>query len=153
MDATNLRMLIEMATVVRDAAGSRRAQAAAALQASRQQLVTLRDYAADYARRGQNTLSNGADIAAQTNLRAFVAKLERAIDQQGNEIARREQVLQAAEQEFNDAQRKLKSLQALQKRQQEHTRERTQRQEQKLLDEMAQGMRGGRERPLTVGGW
>jgi flagellar FliJ protein len=153
MDATNLRMLIELATTARDAAGARRAQAAAAVDAARQQLATLQGYAADYALRAQTALAQGGDIAAQNNLRAFSAKLGKAMEQQRNEVARREQVLAAAEHEFNDAQRKVKSLQALQARGAEQARVVAQRREQKLVDELAQTMLSSQERPLAAGGW
>jgi flagellar FliJ protein len=153
MDATNLRMLIELATVARDAAGARRAQAAAAADAARQQLITLHGYASDYEQRAQTVLAHGGDIAAQTNLRAFTAKLLKAIEQQRNEVTRREQVLAVADRDFNDAQRKLKSLQALQARGTEQARVVAQRREQIVVDELAQTMLRGHERPLAAGGW
>lgn len=153
MDATNLRMLIEMATVARDAAGAKRAQAAAAVDAAGQQLITLHAYASDYERRAKTILADGGDIAAQTNLQAFTAKLFKAIEQQRNEVKRREQVLAAADRDFLDAQRKLKSLQALQTRGAEQARAAEQRLEQKLLDEFAQTMLRGHERPLATEGW
>lgn len=151
MDATNLRMLIELATVARDAAAAQRAQSSSAVEAARHQLAALRGYATDYQQRGQATLCQGADIAAQNNLRAFVAKLDRAIVQQENEVTRREQVLASAERGYTEAQRKLKSLQALQVRSDERSRQMAQRREQKLLDEIAQGM--GSARSLTASGW
>jgi flagellar FliJ protein len=153
MDATNLRMLIELATTARDAAAARRAQAAAAVDMARQQLATLQGYAADYAQRAQTALAQGGDIAAQNNLRAFSAKLGKAMEQQRNEVARREQVLAVAEHEFNEAQRKVKSLQALQSRSAEQARVVAQRREQKLVDELAQTMLSSQERPLAAGGW
>lgn len=153
MDATNLRMLIEMAAVARDAAGAKRAQAAAAADAARQQLITLHGYASDYEQRAKTVLGDGGDIAAQTNLRAFTAKLFKAIEQQRNEVTRREQVLAAADRDFLEAQRKLKSLQALQTRAAEQARTVAQRREQKLLDELAQTMLRGHERPLATEGW
>lgn len=153
MDAINLRMLIEMASTARDAAGARRAQAAAALEATRQQLMTLQGYAADYAQRAQAAFAQGGDIAAQTNLRSFAAKLDKALQQQRNEIIHREQLLKAAEHEFNDAQCKLKSMQALQARGAEQARAVAQRREQKLVDELAQTMLVAHERPLAAGGW
>jgi flagellar FliJ protein len=153
MDAINLRMLIEMASTARDAAGARRAQAAAALEAARQQLLTLQGYAADYAQRAQAAFAQGGDIAAQTNLRSFAAKLDKALEQQRNEIIHREQLLNAAEHEFNDAQRKLKSMQALQVRSAEQARAVAQRREQKLVDELAQTMLVAQERPLAAAGW
>ena len=153
MDATSLRMLIELATTARDAAAAKRAQCAAAVEAARQQLKLLQGYAADYDRRAQVTLANGADIAAQNNLQAFAGKLQRALEQQGNETRRREQVLAVAEHEFIESQRKLKSLQALQERGLAQARQAAVRREQKAVDEMAQGMFARSERPLATNGW
>lgn len=150
MDATNLCMLIELATATRDAAAARRAQAGAAVEAARRQAMLLQGYAADYERRSQHALAGGTDIAAQVNLRAFAGKLQDAIAQQGNEIERRARLLQQAEQALAEAQRKVKSLQALHERALMVARERQGRREQKLLDELSQSMRSGRACPLAA---
>jgi flagellar FliJ protein len=153
MDAINLRMLIELAAAARDAAAARRAHAGAALDAARQQLTLLEGYAAEYERRGQRTLAVGVDIAAQDNLRAFAGKLQQAIAQQRNEVERRALVLEQAAGELTEAQRKMKSLQALQTRALDTARSLQGRRDQKLTDELSQSMLAGRARPLAVGGW
>jgi flagellar FliJ protein len=151
MDAHSLRMLIEMATTSRDAAAARRAQAQAQLAQAQAQLDQLRQYARDYDRRGQSTLSEGCDIAVQSNLRAFTAKLVRAVEQQQGEVARREQVLAAAEAELAQTQRKLRSLEALAERKRESERLVLARREQKSTDELAR--QAPRLSALAGGAW
>lgn len=151
METHNLRMLIELATTARDAAAVRRAQAQTQVAQARAQLETLNGYARDYERRGQQTLSGGCDIAVQSNLRAFAAKLKRAVEQQGGELARREQVLAAAEAELTQMQRRLMSLAALAERKAESQRQIAARREQKTTDEMAR--HAPRLSPLSGGAW
>ena len=118
---------------------------------ARAQLDTLQGYERDYQRRAQTTLSQGCDIAVQNNLRAFVDKLGRAVAQQQAELQRREQVVTAADAEFAQAQRKLKSLEALQTRRIEGERLAGARRDQKTMDELARGAL--RASPLAPAGW
>lgn len=153
MKTSDLAMLIELASTARDTAGARRAQAAAAVDLARRQLATLRGYAADYAARGRSALARGADVAAQANQRAFAAKLEQAVTQQEGELRRCEQALVLADRNFIEAQRKVKSLQALQTRGAERQRQQAQRREQKTVDEVAQTMLGAADNRVVSAGW
>jgi flagellar export protein FliJ len=150
MDDANLAMLIELAATSRDAAAARRAQAAAGLAQAQEQLEVLRGYARDYERRAQTTLTQGTDIAAQNNLRAFTARLQRAIEAQRLEVERRAAALATAEDELRQMYRRVKSLQALAERRRAQTRQKIARREQKALDEIAQSARG---RPLSASEW
>jgi flagellar export protein FliJ len=150
MDDANLAMLIELAATSRDAAAARRAQAAAGLAQAHEQLEVLRGYARDYERRAQTTLTQGTDIAAQNNLRAFTARLQRAIEAQRLEVERRAAALATAEDELRQMYRRVKSLQALAERRRAQTRQKIARREQKALDEIAQA---ARERPLSASEW
>lgn len=151
MDATNLRMLIELATTERDAAATRRAQAAQQVMQARGQLDTLQGYARDYDRRAQSTLTQGCEIVVQSNLRAFVAKLENAVEQQRLEVQRREQILATTDSDLTQAQRKLRSLEALDTRRRDDARRVAARHEQKAMDELARN--AARPLPLAQGGW
>lgn len=153
MDHANLAMLIELARTARDAAAARRAQAQLQAGEAGAQLQTLRNYARDYERRAQTTLSGGCDLAAQDNLRAFNQKLALAVTTQQAEVARREQLLAASAQEFIELQRKLASLQALAARGAERARQESARREQKSMDEMASGTRARADRPLAANRW
>jgi flagellar export protein FliJ len=150
MDTANLAMLIELAVTSRDAAAARRAQAAASLAQAQSQLDVLRGYARDYERRAQTTLTQGVDIAAQNNLRAFTAKLQQAIDAQRLEVERRAAALAAADEALQRMQRRVKSMQALADRRLADARQTLARREQKTQDELAQP---GRERPLAASEW
>jgi flagellar export protein FliJ len=150
MDSANLAMLIELAVTSRDAAAARRAQAATSLAQAQAQLELLRGYARDYERRAQTTLTQGIDMAAQNNLRAFAAKLQQAIDAQRLEVQRRSDALAAAEEELRQAHKRVKSMQALAERRLADARQALARNEQKTQDELAQS---GRERPLAASKW
>lgn len=150
MQESNLAMLIELAVTSRDAAAARRAQAATALAQAQAQLELLRGYARDYERRAQTTLTQGIDMAAQNNLRAFAAKLQQAIDAQRLEVQRRADALAAADEELRQMHKRVKSLQALAERRLADARQALARNEQKTQDELAQS---GRERPLAASKW
>lgn len=150
MQETNLAMLIELAVTSRDAAAARRAQAAMGLAQAQAQLELLRGYARDYERRAQATLTQGIDMAAQNNLRAFAAKLQQAIDAQRLEVQRRSDALAAADEELRQAHKRVKSMQALAERRLADARQALARHEQKAQDELAQS---GRERPLAASKW
>jgi len=150
MHNANLAMLIELAVTSRDAAAARRAQAATSLAQAQAQFELLRGYARDYERRAQTTLTQGIDMAAQNNLRAFAAKLQQAIDAQRLEVQRRSDALAAADEELRQAHKRVKSMQALAERRLADARQALARNEQKTQDELAQS---GRERPLAASKW
>jgi len=141
MDSANLAMLIEMAKVARDAAATRAAQARVQVDQARQQLELLRGYARDYDRRSMATLSQGVDLAAQNNLRAFVGKLGHAVEVQQAEVARRESVLTQANGELLQMRTRLGSLEKLAERNEQTAQTKARRQEQRTLDEMASRIR------------
>ena len=150
MHNANLAMLIELAVTSRDAAAARRAQAATSLAQAQAQFELLRGYARDYERRAQTTLTQGIDMAAQNNLRAFAAKLQQAIDAQRLEVQRRSDALAAADEELRQAHKRVKSMQALAERRLADARQALARNEQKTQDELAQS---DRERPLAASKW
>ncbi len=137
MDSANLSMLIEMAKTARDAAATKCAQARVLVEQARQQLELLKGYARDYDRRSMATLSQGVDLAAQNNFRAFVAKLTRAVEIQQIEVKHREAALAAADGELAQMRMRLSSLEKLAERQQLTAQKKEQRREQRTLDEMS----------------
>ncbi len=150
MKHADLAMLIELAVTARDAAAARRAQAATSLAQAQAQLDVLRGYARDYERRAQTTLTQGVDMAAQNNMRAFADKLQRAIDAQRLEVQRRAAAVSTADAELRQMQMRVKSLQALADRRAADERTALARREQKTHDELAQS---GRNRPLAASEW
>ena len=155
MEANSLRMLIELAVTARDAAAARRAQAQMQFAQSQAQLEQLHGYARDYDRRAQSTLSEGCDIAVQSNLRAFAAKLRRAVEQQSAEVQRRQQVVAAADVELQQMQRKLKSLETLEERRRTGLLAVAARRDQRSTDEIARALTHNVARlsPLAGGAW
>ncbi len=141
MDSANLTMLIEMAKTARDAAATRSAQARVEVEQARQQLELLRGYARDYDRRSMATLSQGVDLAAQNNLRAFVAKLTRAVEIQEIEVRNREGALATADAELAQMRMRLSSLEKLAARQHQTAQTQERRREQRALDEMSNRMK------------
>jgi flagellar export protein FliJ len=141
MDSANLSMLIELARTARDAAATRCAQARVQVEQGRQQLELLRGYVREYDRRSMATLSQGVDLAAQNNLRAFVAKLTRAVEIQQTEVVRREEALTAADAELLQMRTRLGSLEKLQARHAQTAQTQARRHEQRSLDEMASRIR------------
>lgn len=137
MDSANLNMLIELAKTARDAAATRCAQARVQVEQARQQLELLRGYAREYDRRSMATLSQGVDLAAQNNLRAFVGKLTHAVEVQLAEVTRREAVLAAADSELLQMRTRLGSLEKLAARNEQAAQTKERRLEQRTLDEMA----------------
>lgn len=137
MDSANLSMLIEMAKTARDAAATKSAQARLLVEQARQQLDLLKSYARDYDRRSMATLSEGVDLAAQNNLRAFVAKLTRAVEIQQIEVSHREAALAAADGELAQMRMRLSSLEKLAARQLLSVQDKERRREQRTLDEMS----------------
>lgn len=151
MDNHNLRMLIELATTARDGAAVRQAQVHAQLSQAEAQLQTLRSYVRDYQGRAEDALRLGCDIAVQGNQRAFLARLERAITQQDDEVQRRTRLLEAAAAEVTQFQRKLKSLEALAQRKFDAQRLAAERREQKTMDELAR--QASAAAPLARNAW
>lgn len=141
MDSANLSMLIEMAKTSRDAAATKCAQARVEVEQARQQLELLRGYARDYDRRSMATLSQGVDLAAQNNLRAFVAKLTRAVEIQEIEVKHREAALAAADAELAQMRMRLSSLEKLATRQQQTAQTKERRREQRAQDELSNRMK------------
>lgn len=150
MKHAELAMLIELAVTSRDAAAARRAQAAASLAQAQAQLEVLCGYARDYERRAQTTLTQGADMAAQNNLRAFCARLQQAIEAQRLEVQRRAAALAAAEEELAQMHKRVRSLQALAERRAADARQAAARREQKTHDELAVSARAT---PLATSEW
>lgn len=141
MDSTNLTMLIELAKTARDAAATRSAQARVEVEQARQQLELLKGYAREYDRRSMATLSQGVDLAAQDNLRAFVAKLTRAVEIQAIEVKHREKALADADTELAQMRMRLSSLEKLAQRQLQTAQTQERRREQRALDEMSTRMK------------
>lgn len=150
MNAPTLQMLIDMAQTASHAAQGHRVRVQGEVDAARTQLDMLVRFRADYAQRAQAQLRSGCDAAANANQMRFAQRLEQAALAQMQDLRNRERALAAAEDEVRDAERKLKSLQALAARQAEQQRLLAQRLDQKQTDEAAQAI-AARTPPFAAG--
>jgi flagellar FliJ protein len=138
MNATQLLRLLDVARMSRDCAASRLARLQQQARQARDHLQTLVGYSDDYADRLQAHAGDQLDPAAQANQRAFLSKLEVALETQRREVGAREQAAAAAQAELAVHQRKLKSLEALMERRVQEELRDTARREQRHTDEAAQ---------------
>jgi flagellar FliJ protein len=141
MHAGSLATLVEIARRERDAALSRQGELEHSTERARQSLHLLRGYTDDYLGRARPREGDVRDPGAEENRRNFLAKLGVAVRTQEQDVQIREQVLQRARGEAQDAERRLRSLETLLQRRAQQELEREERREQKNTDEIAQ--RGG----------
>jgi len=135
--------LIDLSQTKSDSAAVRLAKATTQLGESEQKSRVLRGYRDDYRARLDAAARRGATAADLANFRAFIAKLDEAVAQQGNdENFWREQTAHART-EWQAEQQKLQSFTTIaSRRRHEHERAQTRR-EQKTQDEFASRMGQG----------
>jgi len=138
MNPAQLNTLLDLTRISRDAAAKRLAHLERQTQQAREHLQTLLGYSNDYAARLQARAGDELDPAAQSNQRAFLAKLRVALETQQREVASREQAAVAAQAELAACQRKLKSLETLTERRVQEELRQVARREQRQTDETAQ---------------
>jgi flagellar FliJ protein len=138
MNSTQLNTLLDLARIARDAAAARQARLEQQAQLAREHLQTLAGYSNDYAARLQARAGDELDPAAQSNQRAFLAKLKLAMQTQQREIDAREKASAEARCELAACQRKLKSLETLIERRAQDELRRSARRDQRHTDEAAQ---------------
>jgi flagellar FliJ protein len=138
MTPTQLATLLDLTRIGRDSAATRLARLEQQAQQAREHLQTLLGYSADYAARLQTTAGDELDPAAQSNQRAFLAKLRVALETQHREVGAREQASTEARAELSVCQRKLKSLETLIERRAREESRQVARREQRHTDEAAQ---------------
>jgi len=138
MNSTQLARLLDLARISRDAAASRLARLEQQTRQAREHLQTLVGYSDDYASRLQARAGDSLDPAAQSNQRAFLARLRIALETQQREVGAREQASAGARAELAVHQRKVKSLETLIERRAQEEQRHAARREQRHTDEAAQ---------------
>jgi flagellar FliJ protein len=138
MNSTQLNTLLDLTRIARDSAAARLARLEQQTQLAREHLQTLQGYSNDYAARLQARAGDQLDPAAQSNQRAFLARLRVALQTQQREVGAREQASAQARGELVACQRKLKSLETLIERRAQEEQQRSARREQRHTDEAAQ---------------
>jgi flagellar protein FliJ len=138
MNSNQLNTLLDVTRIARDSAATRLARLEQQTQQAREHLQTLLGYSNDYAARLQARAGDELDPAAQSNQRAFLARLKVALETQQREVGAREQASASARAELAACQRKLKSLETLVERRAQEESQRVARREQRHTDEVAQ---------------
>lgn len=136
--AQRLSPVIDMAqTTEREALGKLR-QYQAALQHAQQQLQNLQQYRDDYQQQWINKGQTGVSGQWLMNYQRFLSQLEVAIEQQQKSLAWHENNVSLSQAAWQQAYARLEGLRKLVQRYLEEAQKTADKQEQKLLDEMAQ---------------
>ncbi|GKS68051.1 flagellar FliJ protein [Nitrosomonas sp. PY1] len=107
------------------------------LQAEEKKLALLEGYRNNYQIYLHNSMKQGIAHTQWHNFTTFMQKLDSAIDEQRQTVKLAENNRNAGRDEFQTYQRKLKSFEALLKRQQQAEAQQQVKIEQKLMDEFA----------------
>lgn len=133
----SLQPLINLAQHQNDSATHKLGQLNRQQHNAQSKLEMLQQYRKDYQARLQESTRNGIDPAELRNFQAFINKLDEAISQQTKQVGQRKVSTQAGRNEFEIAQRKLKSFDTLQQRHIESQANTAKKSEQLSQDEHA----------------
>lgn len=151
-DLRALRYLIDAAARARDEAAQRVARTQGDVQAADKTRSMLHDYRGELAMRSPVLRPDGFDPSALRHFGAFNKRLDTAIAEQGQQVARFERIADHAQRELVERQRRLYSLEALVKRRETMAALAEQRREQKRSDEFASRAHAARTSALDNGG-
>lgn len=138
-----LDVLIRLADEGRDAAAGSLGTAVSAAQTAEQKLALLENYRNEYASRFQDGTNGGLTASGFRNFRAFIEKIDAAIEGQRELLQRATVDMDVARTAWRDAAQRQKSYATLASRDRKLDREREARQQQKQSDEHA-GRAGNR---------
>ncbi|CAB0151050.1 Flagellar FliJ protein [Pseudidiomarina piscicola] len=102
-----------------------------------QQLKVLKDYRNEYAQQLQLQLMAGMKPSMLSTYRSFLVSLDNAILQAQQTLAQHQQKVSSSQQTWRDKQQRWQSFDLLQTRQQQQIRQRAERREQNLTDELS----------------
>lgn len=140
-----LQAVLDLARQRTEAAAARVSVQSARRAEAEQKRELLARYHADYWERMQRSQRSGVSMAMLRDFQAFVAKLEFAIRQQEEDVARAHAAWQAAQDEWLEMRRKQQALEVLEARHLTSELERDARREQREQDEFAGRIRGPSE--------
>lgn len=132
-----LQPLVDYTQSQTDDAAKRLALLKARWQAAEDKLQQLHFYRQEYQERLAQASRRGMSVTALLDYRAFLAKLETAIEQQKGEVARCQGDWERGKEEWMAQRRKLKAYQTLERRHHAREAKREAKQEQKEQDESA----------------
>ena len=151
-DLRTLRYLIDAAVRERDDAARRVARTQGDVKSADATRRMLDDYRGDLATRSPVLRRDGFDPSLLRHFGAFTKRLDTAIAEQSQHVARFERIADQAQRELVERQRRLHSLEALVKRRQAMAAQAEQRREQKRSDEFAARAYAGKASVLPNGG-
>jgi len=129
--------LIELSQTKSDNAAVRLAKVMAQLGESEQKSKMLQGYRNDYRTRLDEAARRGASAADLANFRAFIAKLDEAVNQQANEEAFWREQSERARKEWQLEQKQLQSFTTIATRRRTQMERAENRRDQKNMDEFA----------------
>ena len=136
--AQRLLPVIDMAQTAEQEAAAKLRQYQAALQQAQQQLQNLEHYRDDYQQQWIDKGQAGVSGQWLMNYQRFLSQLEVAIEQQQKSLAWHESNVRSSQTVWQQAYARLEGLRKLVQRYREEAQKAADKQEQKLLDEMAQ---------------
>lgn len=136
--AQRLLPVIDMVQTAEQEAAAKLRQYQAALQQAQQQLQNLEHYRDDYQQQWIDKGQAGVSGQWLMNYQRFLSQLEVAIEQQQKSLAWHENNVRSSQTVWQQAYARLEGLRKLVQRYREEAQKAADKQEQKLLDEMAQ---------------
>lgn len=136
--AQRLLPVIDMAQTAEQEAAGKLRQYKMALNNAQQQLQNLQQYRDDYQQQWINKGQTGVSGQWLMNYQRFLSQLEVAIEQQQKSLAWHEGNVSVSQAAWQQAYARLEGLRKLVQRYREEAQKSADKQEQKLLDEMAQ---------------
>jgi len=132
-----LQSLLDLAQQHTDTAAKNLQLLKAQWNEAEEKLQQLLHYQKEYRERLQQSAGTGVNIAVMRDYQVFLAKIELAIGQQGEEVERCRQSWEAGQQAWHMQKRKLGAFDVLAKRHRHGELHRESRQEQREQDEFA----------------
>jgi len=140
--------LKDVAAKRRDESAQRVAGAMRIRDEAQRKLKMLLDYRSEYEERMRANANRGIDAASLANYRTFLAQLERAVEQQRENLATAQRELDRTTQVWSEDRRRTETYQVLDDRVLDAKAEQDRRIEQRRADEwVAQNRRGTRRFP------
>ena len=136
--AQRLLPVIEMAQTAEQEAAGKLRQYKTALQQAQQQLQSLEQYRDDYQQQWINKGQVGVSGQWLMNYQRFLSQLEVAIEQQQKSLVWHENNVRSSQAVWQQTYARLEGLRKLVQRYRDEAQKAADKQEQKLLDEMAQ---------------
>jgi flagellar FliJ protein len=133
----NLQPLLELMQTRTDEATRHLGQLIAAEQDAKSRLQLLEQYREEYAQRLRESIATGLTPVALRNYQDFLARIDEAIEQQQQAVARSAESTAAGQAQWREQHKRLKAIDALSQRHDARERYRESKLDQKQQDEFA----------------